>query len=175
MVDPIHYGRDNTYEFKHEGKSIKLVPAKPSKKDKGNKHGLAIKGQNVQSLRFMRGHELEVAGKETSVIYVLIATDIPPSKHIELVSHKVIRLLEEFKDTVPDELLDGLPPLRDIQHVINLIPGSSFSNRPHYQMNPTEHVELKRQFEGLFKQEFVRESLSPCTVPILLVPKKDES
>ena len=84
-------------------------------------------------------------------------------------------LLYAFVDMVPDELPSELPPLRDIQHVIDLVSGSQLPNLPYYRMNSKEREELNRQVEGLLDRRFVRHSLSPCAVPTLLTPKKDRS
>lgn len=50
---------------------------------------------------------------------------------------------QEFRDVFLKDLPDLLPSLRNIQHVIDLIRGSSLPNLSHYRMNPTEHASSK--------------------------------
>ena len=84
-------------------------------------------------------------------------------------------LLQDFDDVFPASVPDGLPPLRGIEHHIDLIPGASLPNRPAYRSNPQETKEIERQVSKLLSKGWVRDSMSPCAVPIILVPKKDGS
>jgi len=91
-----------------------------------------------------------------------------------LPTHPIARtLIENFCHLFPEEILKGLPPKREIQHHIDLVPGSNLPNKPAYRMNPKDTVEIQRQVEELREKGLIRESLSPCAVPALLVPKKD--
>ena len=56
-------------------------------------------------------------------------------------------ILEEFKDVVPDEIPHGLPPMRDIQHHIDLVPDAVLPNKVAYRMSPKEHEELQRHVD----------------------------
>jgi hypothetical protein len=67
----------------------------------------------------------------------------------------------------------GLPPLRGIEHQIDLIPGTSLPNRAAYRTNPEETKKIQRQVQELLDNGYVCESLSPCVVPVILVPKKN--
>ncbi|XP_040998254.1 uncharacterized protein LOC121244313 [Juglans microcarpa x Juglans regia] len=80
---------------------------------------------------------------------------------------------QEFEDVFPEEVPYGLPPIRGIEHQIDFIPGASIPNRPAYRSNPEETKELQMQVSELLEKGFVRESMSLCAVPVLLVPKKD--
>ncbi|XP_052188792.1 uncharacterized protein LOC127799098 [Diospyros lotus] len=81
----------------------------------------------------------------------------------------------EFEDVFPEDIPPGLPPIRGIEHQIDFIPGATIPNHPTYRSNPEETKELQRQVQELMEKGYVRESLSPCAVPVLLVPKKDGS
>ncbi|XP_074288868.1 uncharacterized protein LOC141614014 [Silene latifolia] len=86
---------------------------------------------------------------------------------------RIRELLVEFSDVFPDELPDGLPPKRGIEHQIDLLPGAALPNKPAYRCNPEEAKELQRQVQELIDRGYVKESLSPCAVPALLVPKNE--
>ena len=84
-----------------------------------------------------------------------------------------VSLLQEFDDVFPEEVPSGLPPIRGIEHQIDFVPGVVIPNHPAYRNNPEETKELQRQVEELMGKGYMRESMSPCAVPVLLVPKKD--
>ncbi|XP_043807316.1 uncharacterized protein LOC122721962, partial [Manihot esculenta] len=83
------------------------------------------------------------------------------------------KLLQEFADVFPEEVPSGLPPIRGIEHQIDFVPGAQIPNRPAYRSNPEETKELQKQVDELLAKGHIRESLSQCAVPVLLVPKKD--
>jgi hypothetical protein len=85
----------------------------------------------------------------------------------------VVSLLQEYEDVFPNDVPSGLPPIRGIEHQIDFVPGATIPNRPTYRSNSEETKELQWQVEELMAKGHVRESMSPCAVPVLLVPKKD--
>ena len=80
--------------------------------------------------------------KVTGCFYALV---VKRGEELEnIVPHDAAKILEEFTDVIPNELLDGLPPKRDIQHHIDLIPKETLPNQVVYRMDPTQHVELNK-------------------------------
>ena len=83
-------------------------------------------------------------------------------------------LLKEFKDffQYPPK---GLPPLKGTKHQIDFIPVASLPDRPAYRTNPDETKEIQKQVEGLLERGWVQDNMSPCLMPVILVPKKEGS
>jgi hypothetical protein len=71
------------------------------------------------------------------------------------------------------ELPNSLPPIISINHHIDMIPGTSIPNKAAYRLTLRENEEVKNQVREFLDKGLVRESLSPCTVPTVLSPKKD--
>ncbi|XP_012857067.1 PREDICTED: uncharacterized protein LOC105976345 [Erythranthe guttata] len=160
----IHDGRRNTYKFMVGKTEILLLPCKDVCEPK------PVKKEEGHALLTLSQFEKEV--KRDRLIYLLIVDGTTQSTKIPA---DVKILLEEFNDVAPKELPSDLPPLREIQHQIDLILGASLPNKAHYRMSPKEHEELHRQVVELLNKGYIRESLSPCVVPALLTPKKDGS
>ncbi|GJW83757.1 putative reverse transcriptase domain-containing protein [Tanacetum coccineum] len=71
--------------------------------------------------------------------------------------------------------LPGLPPIRQVEFQINLIPGAAPVARAPYRLAPSEMQELSNQLHELSDQGFIRPSTSPWGDPVLFVKKKDGS
>jgi hypothetical protein len=87
----------------------------------------------------------------------------------------VANILQEYANVFPIQVPAGLPPLRGIEHQIGVILGASLPNRAPYRTKPEEPKEIQCQVQELLDKGYVCESLSPCAVSVILVPKKDGS
>ncbi|GAU51867.1 hypothetical protein TSUD_416510 [Trifolium subterraneum] len=83
-----------------------------------------------------------------------------------------IPIVREYLDVFPEEI-NSLPPEREIEFSIDLVPGSQPISVAPYRMSPLELRELKSQLEELLQKHFIRLSVSPWGAPVLLVKKKD--
>ncbi|PNX98730.1 retrotransposon protein, partial [Trifolium pratense] len=83
-----------------------------------------------------------------------------------------IPIVQEFQDVFPEDIT-SLPPEREIEFSIDLVPGAEPISTAPYRMSPLELKELKAQLEELLQKHFIRPSVSPWGAPVLLVKKKD--
>ncbi|KAB2607658.1 S ribonuclease [Pyrus ussuriensis x Pyrus communis] len=83
-----------------------------------------------------------------------------------------VRVVKHFPDVFPEDL-PGLPPDREVEFTIELLPGTNPISLTPYRMAPAELRELKVQLQELVDKGFIQPSTSPWGAPVLFVRKKD--
>ncbi|GJX47224.1 putative reverse transcriptase domain-containing protein [Tanacetum coccineum] len=85
-----------------------------------------------------------------------------------------VPIVRDFPDVFPEDL-SGLPPTRQVEFQIDLVPGAAPVARAPYRLAPFEMKELSEQLQELSDKGFIRPSSSPWGAPVLFVKKKDGS
>jgi hypothetical protein len=80
-------------------------------------------------------------------------------------------VLTEFKDVFQE--VPGLPPKRDINFSINLMPGVAPMSKAPYRMSMPKLKELQLQIKVILKKGYIHPSMSPWGASVLFVKKKD--
>ncbi|XP_073285469.1 uncharacterized protein, partial [Primulina huaijiensis] len=75
-----------------------------------------------------------------------------------------IEVVRDFPDVFTNDV-PGLPPDREVEFVIDVVPGTAPISKAPYRMAPTEMKELKNQLQDLFDKGFIRPSSSPGGAP----------
>jgi hypothetical protein len=161
-----HDGRMNTYTLDKDGKIHILLLIKDKE----------VKPEVTSTILLMSGKELltEMEKNEDPQFFVVRKPRIVLTRtRVDDFPEEIQELLGEFADIIVDELPHSLPPMRSVSHHIDIIPRASFPNKAAYRLTHQENEEVKRQVQDLLDKGLVRESLSPCVVPIVLCPKKD--
>ena len=138
-----NFGKDNIYSFKYKGKNIILRPANPE----GCNGKRDISKLPERNLHILKCKKFERKVIETGMCLALVTKEVSFDSSIVDVPLEVKNLLDDFVDMALDELPSELPPLRYIQHAIDLVPGSKLPNFPYYRMNLKEREDLNRQVE----------------------------
>jgi hypothetical protein len=114
-----------------------------------DKEELNIKSENQQGI-ILKGSVLlatksDLAEIDNVVCYALICRNALFSIDdiASTLLHAVTKLLQEYSDVFPKEIPPRLPPLRGIEHQIDLLPGASLPNYTAYRTNPEETKEIQ--------------------------------
>ncbi|GJZ85015.1 putative reverse transcriptase domain-containing protein [Tanacetum coccineum] len=85
-----------------------------------------------------------------------------------------VPIVREFPEVFLEDL-PGLPPDRQVEFQIDLVPGAAPVARAPYRLAPAEMQGLSTQLQKLSDKGFIRLSSSPWGAPVLFVKKKDGS
>ncbi|GJP64563.1 hypothetical protein CLOP_g21538 [Closterium sp. NIES-67] len=114
--------------------------------------------------------------KQTDTGFLAIATEVEnDGEKASEPPEKIKDLLKEFKDILPGDLPDELPPYRTHQHEIVEKPSSKPTFRAPYRLSLTKLADMKKQIEYLLANGLIRPSTSPYGAPVLFTPKPDGS
>ncbi|KAK1681388.1 hypothetical protein QYE76_042236 [Lolium multiflorum] len=190
----IHDGHTNAYTFKVKDKKFELRPMTPSQIIADNAKALAraqqhthhseLRGEGATHQKESERHNpymserksvllatksewREVQENPSTILHFVLICKGPSSETNDLtnIPSSLLSLLKEFQDVFPDELPHGLPPLRGIEHRIDLIPGAPLPNRAAYRTNPEDTKEIQRQIQDLLaKGEVVRLHGIPASI-----------
>ncbi|GJU10863.1 putative reverse transcriptase domain-containing protein [Tanacetum coccineum] len=75
--------------------------------------------------------------------------------------------VRDFPKVFPEDL-PGLPPTRQVEFQIDLVPGAAPVARAPYRLAPSEMEELSTQLQELSDKRFIRPSSSPWGAPVLI-------
>eukprot|EP00257_Ricinus_communis_P019164 XP_015578077.1 uncharacterized protein LOC107261676 [Ricinus communis] len=144
-----HKGKSNVYVVTtKEGIKFRLLPLPPkiAKKEKEKSNFLVTCNEFEKIVEEMGGgYALVIRAKEEK------GTSFDNSSSLN-------ELLEEYKDVFPYDLPNGLPPLRGIEHAIDLILGASLPNKAAYRCNSEESKELQK-----LREQKLYGKLEKCT------------
>jgi ribonuclease HI len=111
---------------------------------------------------------------ETVTCHVKVSRPGPMLHNLKAETPKEVPVVAEYMDMFPEEL-PGMPPEREVEFAIDLVPGTApIAKRP-YRMAAPELAELKKQLDELLQKGYIRPSSSPWGAPVLFVKKKDGS
>ncbi|XP_070677827.1 uncharacterized protein [Malus domestica] len=113
----------------------------------------------------IRARKLLSKGCQGYLAHVVL-NDVAPT------SIEEVGVVRHYPDVFPDDL-PGLPPDREVEFSIDLLPGTDPISLTPYRMAPAELRELKIQLQELLDKGFIQPSSSPWGAPVLFVKKKD--
>jgi hypothetical protein len=150
-----HHWADKTMQFVHNGEQILLQGLRPT-------HSQLEEVPVNRMLKWLSGND----------VWALAVVDtLPLPEQESTLPIAVQEALKEFQDVFEDP--KGLPPEREYDHSILLLPNSIPINAKPYRYSPLHKDEIERQVKELLMAGLIQPNTSPYASPVLLVQKKD--
>jgi hypothetical protein len=163
-IDVVHHGRANKYTLMHKGNKITLLPLTPNEIVQCDR-AIADMAKCESEIQYnqttppLSSNAIKLKSRAMLATWsdLFIPTTVDAPYHALLcrqvlflldditmpLPHAITNLLQEFKDIFPTEIPPGLPPLRGIEHQINLIPVVMLPNRAAYRTNSEETKKIQ--------------------------------
>ena len=131
---------------------------------------------SVSSVHKLCDPRSQLAGQEGQTTKSIARRSIPSKEIVftTMAEMELIPVVSEFPDVFPEEL-PGMPPDRELEFAIDLVPGTTPIHKKYYRMPSSELVELKKQLDEMLQKGYIRPNSSPWGSPAIFVDKKDGS
>nr|GEW99560.1 putative reverse transcriptase domain-containing protein [Tanacetum cinerariifolium] len=142
--------------------------------------GTFLLNNRYASILFDTGVDRSFVSTTFSSLIDIIPTTLDHGYDFELADETKDKLKEKRLDDVPivQDFLEDLPGIlqtRQVEFLIDLIPGAAPVARAPYRLAPSEMKEFSDQLKELSNKGFIRPSSSPWGASVLFVKKKDGS
>ncbi|GKA06074.1 putative reverse transcriptase domain-containing protein [Tanacetum coccineum] len=135
--------------------------------DKGDKE----KKSTLSIISCVKAQKYMEKGCQIFLVQVTVKESKDESREKRLEDVPTVR---DFPEVFPEDL-PGLPPVRQVEFQIDLVPGATPVARAPYRLARSKMEELSTQLRELSNKGFIRPSFSPWGAPVLFVKKKDGS
>ncbi|GJT47370.1 hypothetical protein Tco_0956085 [Tanacetum coccineum] len=132
-----------------------------------NHHAVIVCDEKIVRIPF--GDEVLIV--EGCPIFLAQVTKKEIENELEEKRLEDVSTVRDFSEVFLEDL-PGLPPTRQVEFQINLVPSAAPVARAPYRLAPTELQELSTQLQELYDKGFIRPSSSPWGALVLFVKKK---
>ncbi|XP_059063819.1 uncharacterized protein LOC131856278 [Cryptomeria japonica] len=145
-----HDGFRNTYSITKDGKIIELLPLMEDEEEP--------KGKEAKVMLMERKEFMKEVREEGGLCFALIpvpkkeAADVGVADQQgrpRMVPYEVQELLDKYKGVISKGMPKTLPPIREISHCIDFIPGATLPNKAAYKLTPQQNEEVATQIADL--------------------------
>ena len=139
-------------------------------------HLIELHGEHEQALEFVSSSQLRrlIHTKGTSMMFhIRLETHTPSQQDTTPIPKEIEELLDRYSSLFKP--IVGLPPSRDTDHAINILPEAAPVNVRPYRYPHYQKWEIEDQISSMLNKGFIRTSASPFSSSVLLVKKKDGS
>ena len=131
------------------------------------------RGMECDGSIFIMYESIPFEGRSEELYLLCCTPSINAIQAQDTIPSGIVTLLAGYSDVFPPKLPDSLPPHREVNHRIDLTPGSVPPGCKMYRMAPLEEKELWTQLQAYLKDGKIEPAQSPFGAGVLFARKKD--